>query len=154
MAAQVSELDQASGWRIALCALGLIGALCVVGLVSHTLLRHVVQTIPVWVTVMLGLRRSQWAKWVALPCFVCWLFLMTVIWLFLLGWAHLISGTFTLTEIAMTLIVGMSCIAGIAFCLRTKTRAGAAIASIVFSGMLIIQIVAIRVSFLHGIARD
>lgn len=149
-----SEFSRASGWRIALCALVLIAALCIVGLVSHTLLRHIVQTAPVWATVIFGLRRSRWSKWVALPCFACWLFLMTQIWLFLLGWSHLISGTFTPTEIAMTLVIGAACVVGIALCLRTKTRAARGIASVVFSGMLVMQVLALYVSFFQSIARD
>jgi hypothetical protein len=50
--------------------------------------------------IALGIRRSGWIKWAALPCFFFWLMLMILIWLFLLGWARIVSGTFSPTEIA------------------------------------------------------
>jgi hypothetical protein len=37
---------------------------------------------------------------------------MGLIWLFLLGWAHVVSGTFSPIEVAMTLVVGLSSILG------------------------------------------
>ncbi len=39
----------------------------------------------------------------SLPCFVIWLVLMTLIWLFLLGWAKVISGHFTPIEVIFDL---------------------------------------------------
>jgi hypothetical protein len=139
---------------LAICALLLIAALYFVGVNSHGVLRHIVQTAPVWVAVVLGMQRSAWSKWVALPCFVVWLLLMSLIWLFLLGWAHLISGTFPPIEIAMTLVVGASAIIGIFLALRLHTGLPASRASVAFLGMLVLQIVALRISFLPGIAHD
>ena len=139
---------------LAFCALLLIVSLNVVGLVSHEVLRHFVQTVPVWGAVVLGMRRSVWSKWAALPCFIVWLLLMSLIWLFLLGWARIISGTFSPIEIAMTLTVGASAVIGIVQALRINTGLPALPASAVFFGMLLLQIVALRVSFLPGIAHD
>src|SRR5512135_3914432 len=90
---------------IACCCLLIIAALMVVGVVSHGVLRHIVQTAPLWAGIVLGFRRSQFAKWAALPSFFFWLTCMVLIWLFLLGWAHVVSGHFTPIEIAMTLVV-------------------------------------------------
>jgi hypothetical protein len=137
---------------IAFCALFLIAALYVVGVVSHGVLRHIVQTAPVWPTVVLGLRDSRWSKWTSLPCFFCWLLLMSLIWLFLLGWAHLISGTFSPVEIAMTIVVGVSSIAGPVTGLRSGT--GAVSAAVMCLLMLGVRVLALRVSFLPGIAHD
>src|SRR5689334_4144892 len=95
------------------CSVIVIAALLVVGAVSHGVLRHIVQTSPLWIGIVLGARRSPLTKWAALPCFVFWLFLMFVIWLFLLGWTHIISGTFLPTEIAMTIVVGLASGVGI-----------------------------------------
>jgi hypothetical protein len=139
---------------LAFCALLLIASLYVVGVVSHGVLRHIVQTAPVWGAVVLGVRRSAWSKWAALPCFIVWLFLMSLIWLFLLGWAHVISGTFSPIEIAMTLVVGVCAVTGIVLALRMNTGLRALGASAVFLGMLLLQIVALRISFLLGIAHD
>lgn len=140
--------------RLAYCGFLLIGALYVVGIASNGIVRHVVQTAPVWPTVALGMRRSLWSKWTALPCFLFWLFLMTLIWLSLLGWAHVLSGTFSPTEIGMTLIVGICSVGGIVLSIRIKTGTRAINASLLFLFMVILQFVAVRISFLPAFAHD
>jgi hypothetical protein len=139
---------------LAFCAVFLIAALYVVGVVSHGVLRHVVQTAPMWPTVVLGLRGSRWSKWTAMPCFCCWLVLMGLIWLFLLGWAHVISGTFSPVEMAMTLVVGVSSILGLVTGLRMRGHTSAASAAVVCLLTLAVQVLALKVSLLPGIAHD
>lgn len=139
---------------LALCGLLLIGALYVVGIVSNGVVRHVVQTAPLWPTVALGMRRSPWSKWTALPCFLFWLFLMTLIWLSLLGWAHVMSGTFSPIETAMTFIVGICSVVAIILSIRIKTGTRAINASLLFLFMVIIQVAAVRISFLPTLAHD
>jgi hypothetical protein len=129
-------------------------ALYVVGTVSHGVIRHIVQTAPVWVGVWLGFRRSDWAKWAAVPSFLIWLVLMTMIWLFLLGWSHVITGTFSAVEIAMTIVVGVASLVGIVAALRTKTGVSRLAGSGVFVLMGCLQILAMRISFLPHISRD
>jgi hypothetical protein len=135
-------------------ALLLIVALYIVGIVSHGVVRHIVQTAPVWPTAVLGMRSSLWTKWTALPCFFFWLFLMGLIWLFLLGWAHIVSGSFTTIEIAMTLVVGFCSAAGLVVALKMKTGIRATSALAVFLGILILQLMAFRISLLPAIAHD
>ena len=132
----------------------LIAALYVVGAVSHEMLRHFVQTAPMWPTAVLGLRDSRWSKWTAMPCFCFWLVLMGLIWLFLLGWAHVISGTFSPIEVAMTLVVGASSVWKLVTALRMRRGTSAASAAAVCLLMLAVQVLALRVSFLPGIAHD
>jgi hypothetical protein len=139
---------------LVVCAFLLIAALYVVGIDSHGVLRHFVQTLPVWAAVVLGVKGSQWSKWVALPCFAVWLLLMSLIWMFLLGWTRVISGTFPPLQFAMTLIVGACAAIGIVLAVRMKTGLRALPASAGFVGMLILQIIALRISFLPGIAHD
>src|SRR5690349_13659134 len=94
---------------IAICCLAILAALVLgVGVGSHLVLRHVVQTAPLWVGVVLGFRRSQSTGWITLPLFLFWFALMSVIWLYLLGIAHLINGSFSTLEIAMTIVVGLA----------------------------------------------
>src|SRR5437870_4372852 len=90
------------------CSLAILIALYIVGAVSHGSLRHEVQTLPLWFPIVQGLRERPSAKWMALPCLVFWLGIMILIWLFLLGWARVLTGTYSSTEIAMTLIVGIA----------------------------------------------
>ena len=67
---------------IGYCALTALVALYIAGIVSNGVLRHIVQTLPLWFAVLMGLRQREIAKWASLPCFVVWLLLMVVIWLY------------------------------------------------------------------------
>jgi hypothetical protein len=49
------DMSKFSGW-IAYCSLAVLIALYVVGAVSHGSLRHEVQTLPLWFTIVLGFR--------------------------------------------------------------------------------------------------
>jgi hypothetical protein len=141
--------------RIAVCSLLIIAALVLgVGIVSHGILRHVVQTAPLWPAVVLGLGRRDTAKWFALPGFAFWLLIMVFIWLFLLGWARIVSGTFTPVEITMTIVCGIASIAGIASALRQRTATNPAAAAALLALSSVLQYVALRISFLPGIAHD
>jgi len=137
---------------LTVCCVSIIAALLVVGAVSHGVLRHIVQTSPLWIAVVLGIRRSGWIKRAALPCFFFWLMLMILIWLFLLGWARIVSGTFAPTEIAMTVIVGLAAVVGIvrALSLRASVGAWSAIATVLLVAVL--QVAALRLSLLPAIA--
>lgn len=141
----------ASKW-VAYCSLAILIALYVVGAVTHGVLRHAVQTLPLWVPIILGFRQQESAKWAALPCLIFWLIVMILIWLFLLGWARIVSGHFSPTEVAMTLVVGAACLAGIGACLRWRTgvRPAAALGTSALFGVL--QILVFRISLLPGIA--
>ena len=57
-----------------------------------------------------GFQRKEIAKLAALPCMVFWVAIMVFIWLFLLGWARIVSGQFSRTEIAMTIAIGVAAI--------------------------------------------
>lgn len=139
---------------LACCSLLTIAALYIVGVVSHGVLRHIVQTAPLWIAVVLGLLRSRWSKWATLPCSVFWLFLMVLIWLFVLGWARVVSGTFSPIEVAMTLVVGISSIVGVIASLRMRSGVPALGAIAMFVGTLLLQLIAFRVSLLPGFVHD
>jgi hypothetical protein len=136
---------------LTICSVSIIAALLVVGAVSHGIIRHIVQTSPLWVAIVLSIRRSAWSKWAALPCFLIWLLLMTAIWLFLLGWARIVSGNFSSTEIVMTVIVGLASVVGIvrALGMRSDARAWWGTATVLLVAML--QMAAIRLSLLRAI---
>lgn len=134
------------------CCVLIIAALLVVGAVSHGVLRHIVQTSPLWIAIFLATRDSGFTKWTALPCFLFWLLVMIAIWLFLLGWAHIVSGTFSPTEITMTLIVGSAAAIGIAIAGRLRTAVRAWSAILVFLLVAALQLLAFRLSLLRAIA--
>jgi hypothetical protein len=137
---------------VALSCTAIIAALYVVGMVSGTELRHVVQTAPVWIAVVLGFRTHSLARWLALPIFIFWLAIMILIWLFLLGWARVLTGHFTPTEVAMTIVIGLASAAGIIAALRPRPAAGALPATAAFVLGAVLQFAAFRISMLPGIS--
>ena len=139
--------------RVLVAALVVMSAsLLLVGIVSHTPLRHVVQVAPVLVVLGLALARRPGARSAAKAVFVFWLAIMALIWLFLLGIAQLVNGHFTPVEVAMTIVVGVSSIAGIAAVVRSRWAMppGAAIGLFVLGAAL--QLTCFRLSFLPWIA--
>jgi len=140
---------------VAYASLAVLIALYIVGAVSVPpgSLRHEVQTLPLWLPIVAGFQGRPVAKWASIPCFALWLVLMVLIWLFLLGWARIVTGHFSPTEIAMTLVVGISSVVGVLSAVRWKTDirtpTGIGIAAIFFA----LQVLALRVSFLPYIAR-
>ena len=137
---------------LTVCCLAMIAALLIVGAVSHGVIRHIVQTSPLWIIIALTVRHLSFTKWAALPCFLIWLLLMMSIWLYLLGWARIITGTFSSTEIAMTLIVGLAALVGIArvIGMKSSVRVWPAIATALLFTAL--QAAVLRLSFLPQIA--
>ena len=138
---------------ISLCGLVVILALVMgVGLASNLVVRHIVQTMPLWFGVALGFRRARATGWVALPFFLFWLTLMVIIWLYLLGIVRIISGHFSPVEIAMTIIVGAASLTGIVMFVGLRSFFSPAKAATTFVAMALLQWACFRVSFLPAIA--
>ena len=78
---------------ITLSLLVLVAGLLAVGFISGTVLRHVIQVIVPVVVAVLTVRRVEWASFAALPVFLFWFAIMTLIWLYLLGLSSIASGT-------------------------------------------------------------
>jgi len=141
--------------KTAACAcLAILIALYVVGAVSVLpgSLRHEVQTLPLWFAIVAGFRNRDIAKWAALPCFVFWLGIMILIWLYLLGIARIVSGHFFPTEIVMTIVVGIACVVGLVTSARWKTTTSSAMAGGLVVLIAILQVLAFRISLIPYIA--
>lgn len=80
------------------------------------MIRHIVQTSPLWIAIVLAARNSALTKWAALPCFVFWL----------------------ATEIVMTIIVGSASAAGIVDSAASKAPRVRAIAAIATSSLVLV----------------
>jgi hypothetical protein len=138
---------------IGICCLTIILSLVLgVGLATNLVLRHVMQTLPLWIGVALGFQRSRLAGWFALPSFLCWIFLMALIWAFLLGLSHVISGSFQPIEVLMTVTVGLASLAGIFFFMGIRSVLSPPGATIIFLGMALFQCGCLYVSFLPAFA--
>jgi uncharacterized membrane protein YoaK (UPF0700 family) len=137
---------------VASSCLATLIALYIVGAVSNGSLRHEVQTLPLWFPIVMGFREREIAKWAALPCLIFWLAIMIFIWLFLLGWARIVSGHFSPTEIAMTIIIGIACVSAFAATSRWKTAVRPLIAAMVAVFFAVLQLAAFRISLIPYIA--
>ena len=139
--------------RIALCCLAIIVALVGgVGLATGLVIRHVVQTAPLWIGLALGIGGSRAVGCFTAPIFAFWMALMMVIWLYLAGWATLISGHFSPFETAMTLAVGAACAIGLWLDARSFAGVPATIAAGLFVVAAAAQWLCFRISLLPGIA--
>jgi len=106
----------------AVAMLTMLVALLLVGLVSGTILRHAVQVLPVLLAAVVVVMQPAWSRFAAMPVFAFWLFIMLLIWLYLLGLANVITGTFPPVEIILTVVIGLACVAGLAASARKTTR--------------------------------
>jgi hypothetical protein len=125
----------------------LIVSLLLVGVVSHTVLRHVIQAIPPAVAWILVVRGSQLGPAAAAPIVTFWLGVMISIWMFLLDVASIFTGTFTSTEIVLTIAIALSCGLGIAGVVRQGSRAALGTRLGIASAFGIAQFVAMIASF-------
>jgi hypothetical protein len=119
---------------------GVILGLLAVGVVSGTLVRHIIQVLPATLALALVIQRVPWSYYTALPVFVFWLLIMVAIWLFLLGLARITTGHFTPTEVVLTLVIGASCLCGLSQVFRTQpvaSRVARAAWAILFSALQI-----------------
>jgi hypothetical protein len=144
-------MPAASKW-IGYCSLAVLVALYVVGAVSNGSLRHEVQTLPLWFPIVAGFSQRELAKWSALPCLIFWLAVMISIWLFLLGWAHIVKGHFSPIEIAMTVVIGIACLIGIRVALRWRTAVRPLTAVSIATLFGLLQLLAFRLSLIRYIA--
>lgn len=98
---------------VAASLVGLSVALLLVGVVSGTFFRHVVQIIPAAVALAFAVRRPAVGAYAAIPIFAFWTLVCILIWLFLLGVSRIARGTYTTAEIVLTLVmVGASVVGG------------------------------------------
>lgn len=77
---------------------------------------------------------------------------MVFIWLFLLGWARIVTGHFSAIEIGMTLIIGVACLIGLVSSFRWRTSLGWLGASKIAVVFAILQLAAFRISLIPYIA--
>src|SRR5215475_9875831 len=139
---------------MACCVLAILIALYVVGAVSVPpgSLRHEVQTLPLWFPIVFGFQRRDVAKWMALPLLIFWLAIMIAIWLFLLGWARIVTGHFFPAEIAMTIVIGVACASGLVASARWRTRTPPAAAGVLVALFGLLQLLSFRLSLIPYIA--
>jgi len=142
-----------AGASIATYLAVIAAALLLVGVVSRTLIRHVVQIAPLLLALVLSYRRSIWSVVAAAPLLAFWLLVMGGIWLFLLGIARVFTGTFSPTEITLTLIIGAASMAGLAAAYRQHVSPPLAARLVIVIVFALLQFGAMWLSVLPAIDR-
>ena len=92
---------------------GVIAGLLAVGVVSGTLIRHVIQVSPAALALILVASGFRYGRAAALPILTVWAVVMGAIWLFLLGVASIVRGRFTPMEIVLTIVIAAACVIGL-----------------------------------------
>ncbi|HEY2118907.1 MAG TPA: hypothetical protein VGH37_06960 [Candidatus Acidoferrum sp.] len=129
--------------RLNVCLIGIILGLLLVGFVSGTPLRHVVQVLPACIVLVALRRGASWGPYAAYAIFSFWLLIMTLIWLHLLGLVHLITGNLSTIEIILTIFIAGWCLLGI---IRVSFAGKPAIRILGFLSFALLQIAALWLS--------
>ena len=131
---------------VTLCLSTVMVALLVVGVVSDTLLRHVAQVAPFPLALGLLWQRSEWGVAAASPLLAFWLLVMGAIWLFLLGLARIVSGTFTPIEIGLTIVIAAAAATGLVASYRRGTAVPGFLRVIAIASFALLQLGALWLS--------
>ena len=118
-AAGLSKAEKITAWSLAV----LIAGLLAVGAVSALVLRHILQVLPGILILAALLKRWRGASYAAFAVFLFWLPIMIFIWLFLLGLARVLTGTFSPAEIAFTIVIGLAALCGLLVAPRARRNA-------------------------------
>ena len=141
---------QRNNQTITFCLLCIILSLLVVGIVSNTLMRHIIQITPVILVFIITIRKIKWSSFAVLPLFIFWLVIMCFIWLYLLGIANIVTGRFSPIEIIMTLLIGICSLLGIIISFKNKTSEHFFEKILVFLFFLLLQIGVMWMSLLQS----
>ena len=137
---------------IAVCLSTVLVSLLLVGVVSATFVRHVIQVLPIVLALVAITRRSDLGPYAALSVFALWLLLMVLIWLYLMGVQTFFTGTFSSVEVVLTVLIGLSSALGIVTCAGSKSAVGVAGRAATVMTFSALQIGAMWVSFLGPFA--
>jgi len=132
---------------VAVCLAGVGLSLLLVGIVSGTLIRHIIQVVPIIIGLFIVSRRPAWGAYAAMPLFLFWLAIMLLIWSYLLGFSSIASGHYTVTEIVLTIVMAVLSVAGVVAACRlgAALRSGSRAIAFVCFGLL--QFVVMWMSF-------
>jgi hypothetical protein len=130
------------------CLVGVAVSLLIVGVVSGTFIRHVIQILPILVTVVWVAQRPTWGSYAAMPIFIFWVLIVVLICLYLLGISRIANGHYTIIEIVMTVFIALFSSAGVPIC-RRLGRSSAVTGRVVAFGVFgALQFSAMWISFL------
>jgi hypothetical protein len=132
--------------RVAVGLQGVCVSLLLVGLLSGTPLRHLVQIAPGAAVLAALSLHARWAAAAALAFLQFWLMMMFACWAYLLGLPSLLGGVFTPAEIVLTVAIGAFAVWGAAASLREKSEATLAARAAAFIATFVLQAVVFAAS--------
>lgn len=131
-----------------LLLLGTAASLLVVGIVSDTLMSHLIQVVPLSLAPIIAWRwKPAVGAWAAVSLHSFWMVVMVLIWLFLMGISEIVDGRFTAVEVALTVAIGGFSAAGIASGVRAGRTLGWWQAVLVLLAGWLVQWVAMELSY-------
>jgi len=131
---------------VAVCLAGIAVALVLVGAVSDTIPRHLVQIVPLILGAGLVLGRNPSASYAAVGLCAFWAVIMGLIWLYLLGLSGVVSGTYSAVEIALTVVIAVFSVLGILRGTRTDKQISGMRVPVLIAVAFVIQAVVTSVS--------
>ena len=137
---------------VAACLGGIAGSLLIVGIVSGTFIRHVIQIVPALVALAAVANCRAWGPLMATPIFVWWLFNMVLVWLYVAGVPMFFTGNFTVAEIMLTVVISVSCGLGLSSSLRARSTAGIVRRAFALGAFGLLQVAFMIASFLPPFA--
>lgn len=137
---------------IELSIFGVVISLLIIGIASHTPIRHIVQLTPLIIVVLFT--KKEWMKYAAIAVLIFWLVIMCLIWLYLSGLSDIARGTYSLTEIIMTITIGISCVTGVISFFYIKSNSKISTNTWAFIAFLLLQIVVMWISFQGSISNS
>ena len=130
----------------------LVASLLLIGVISGTVVRHVVQVIPPVVVLIAALMGRRWSRQAALPIFLHWLLIMGAVWLTITGIAPVAPGSYSSTEILLTMVIAIACLTGGYTSIRMCGQLSMWVGMFALFGAL--QVLALWVSFMELFAYD
>jgi len=131
---------------------GLAVALMVVGVVSGTVLRHVVQIVPILLALIVVRRWPAIGAYAALPIFIFWILIVSLIWLFLMGLSRIANGHYTIAEVVSTVVMATCCVSGSVWAVPAGRTATIASRVAAFGGFAALQVAAMWISLTPSFA--
>ena len=99
---------------VRLCLVGVALTLVLIGLVSGTPVRYMIQALPIALALRLLARSpGSLGAYAAVALFLHWMLAMVLIWLFLLGLSDFARGQYPPIEVVLTILVAFFCLVGI-----------------------------------------
>jgi hypothetical protein len=137
---------------VTISCVALLAALGATGVATGTPERHLIQTAPIWIAIVLGIRKMPSVKWVALAYGLFWISMQAIVAIALLGAA----GTrvaLSPIELTLTVAIALASIVVIVSCMRFKSGISAIKAATLFIAAAALQVAAFLTSVSSSFAQ-